>query len=138
MNRDDFTRLSLLRLEEARTLFKGDLYNGAYYLAGYAVECALKACFAKQTQQFDFPDKEKTAKVYTHKLLALVMVSGLQSNLEEEKENNNDFKKNWDLATRWDESARYSHKYTKQEASELIEAITNPKNGVMQWLEKYW
>lgn len=138
MNRDDFTRLSILRLEEARTLLKDNLYNGAYYLAGYAVECALKACFAKQTQQFDFPDKEKTAKVYTHKLLALVMVSGLQNDLEEEKGKNNSFKENWNLATRWDESARYSSNYTELQAKELIEAIIDPTNGVMQWLKRYW
>jgi HEPN domain-containing protein len=30
-------------------LLEAGLYAGAYYLAGYAVECALKACIAKKT-----------------------------------------------------------------------------------------
>jgi HEPN domain-containing protein len=67
MNRADLQRLSRLRIQEARSLFKLKHYSGAYYLAGYSVECALKACLARDTPRFDFPDKELVLKSYTHK-----------------------------------------------------------------------
>jgi hypothetical protein len=31
--------------------------DGAYYLAGYTVDCAIKASVAKRTQEHDFPEK---------------------------------------------------------------------------------
>ena len=33
-------------------------WDAAYYMIGYCVECALKACIAKQIRRFDFPDKK--------------------------------------------------------------------------------
>jgi hypothetical protein len=41
MNRADLQQIAELRLQEARTLLTGGFPDGAYYLAGYAVECAL-------------------------------------------------------------------------------------------------
>jgi HEPN domain-containing protein len=51
MNRTDLQQLAELRIKEARILLDGDSYSGAYYLAGYAIECALKACIAKRTKE---------------------------------------------------------------------------------------
>jgi hypothetical protein len=51
MNRNHFRQLAEVRIEEALVLFAQGLYDGAYYLAGYAVECGLKACIAKLTNQ---------------------------------------------------------------------------------------
>lgn len=39
-------------------LLTAGMPEGAYYLAGYAVECALKSCIARRTQEHDFPDKK--------------------------------------------------------------------------------
>ena len=38
MNRKDFQELSRIRLKEAKALLDLGLWDGAYYLAGYAVE----------------------------------------------------------------------------------------------------
>ena len=65
MNRKDLQRLTRLRLAEARVLLAAAKYDGAYYLAGYAVECALKACIAKQIKRFDFPDKKLVIDSHT-------------------------------------------------------------------------
>jgi hypothetical protein len=46
--------------------------DGAYYLAGYAVECALKACIAKETKRYEFPDKKRVDSSYSHNLDLLV------------------------------------------------------------------
>jgi hypothetical protein len=47
MNRNDLQNLSRLREKEAKVLLDNGCFAGAYYLLGYAVECALKACIAK-------------------------------------------------------------------------------------------
>ena len=81
MNRQQLQDLSNLRKREAKSLFDNGLYQGAYYLMGYSVECALKACVAKQTNRYDFPDKEPTRQVYTHSLEKLVALAGLKAKL---------------------------------------------------------
>ena len=57
MLRKDFRELAMIRLREARVLLRAKCYDGAYYLAVYAVECALKACIARHTKRFEFPDR---------------------------------------------------------------------------------
>jgi HEPN domain-containing protein len=54
MNRSDFHRLTEIRIKEAKVLLDRKCYEGAYYLAGYAVECALKACIAKENASSRF------------------------------------------------------------------------------------
>ncbi len=68
MNRADLQKLSNIRIREAKILFSAGEYSGAYYLAGYAVECALKACIAKSVQRYDFPDKSLAQKSFVHDL----------------------------------------------------------------------
>ena len=60
MDRKDLQTLSRVRLKEATSLLNLGFYDGAYYLAGYAVECALKACIAKGTRRYEFPDKKRS------------------------------------------------------------------------------
>ena len=67
MNRAGFQHLAELRLREAEALLAAGLPDGAYYLAGYSVECALKACIAKRTREHDFPEKE-SKDFYIHDL----------------------------------------------------------------------
>jgi hypothetical protein len=50
MKRQDFQGLAAVRLKEARVLLEARCWEGADYLGGYVVECALKACIAKQTE----------------------------------------------------------------------------------------
>jgi HEPN domain-containing protein len=75
MNRLELQELARIRLREARHLLRHRFYDGAYYLSGYAVECGLKACVAKQTKRHDFPDKDRAVKSYTHDLLQLVKLA---------------------------------------------------------------
>ncbi len=77
MNREDFRKLAETRLEDAKALLQAGRFDAAYYLAGYAVECALKACVCGQTREFDFPPKE-TRDYYTHDLDKLLKTAGLR------------------------------------------------------------
>ena len=83
MNRADLQRLFRLRIQKARSLLRAGLPNGAYYLAGYSVECAIKACIARETQSHDFPDKERVQKSYTHKPAELLRVANLYDEFAE-------------------------------------------------------
>jgi HEPN domain-containing protein len=82
MNRSDLQRLSNARIREAKILFEAGEFSGAYYLAGYAVECALKACISKATQQHDFPDKDRVNKSYSHDLAGLMKVAEVYVDFE--------------------------------------------------------
>jgi len=69
MTRNDFKELAEVRIDEANALLSAGKYDGAYYLAGYAVECALKACIAKLTNEYDFPPKPKSIyDCYSHEI----------------------------------------------------------------------
>ncbi|MGD0499175.1 MAG: hypothetical protein ABSC23_12145 [Bryobacteraceae bacterium] len=81
MDRKDFQKLSRIRLREAKALASGGLPDGAYYLAGYALECALKACIAKATRRHEFPDRARANASHTHDLPGLVKLAGLEEAL---------------------------------------------------------
>src|SRR6266404_8143025 len=109
MNRDDLKELTQARLREAKVLLVNDEFSGAYYLAGYVIECGLKACIAKRTKEFDFPDKSTVVDSYTHNLAALVKVAGLQPDLDAEIQNDQKwFGPYWGVVKQWSEHARYS------------------------------
>jgi HEPN domain-containing protein len=55
MTREDLRELSRLRLREAEVLYKAHLYDGCVYLAGYAVELALKARICRLLHIKEYP-----------------------------------------------------------------------------------
>jgi HEPN domain-containing protein len=139
MNRTDLQQLADLRIKEARILLDGASYSGAYYLAGYAIECALKACIAKQTKEHDFPDKpEEVRKIYTHNLEQLLNLAKLKDKLEDDMKLNKQLDTYWACIVDWREEKRYELGLVEKEARDLYEAIADPTNGVLQWLKKWW
>jgi HEPN domain-containing protein len=139
MNRSDFHKLSEIRIKEAKVLLDLKLYEGAYYLCGYAVECALKACIAKRTQVHDFPPKPQVVRdYYQHDLESLAKLAGLESDLKRRQQSMVQFKASWELTVEWSEEKRYETHINEKSAKALYRAITNPRNGVLVWLKKYW
>ena len=78
MNRTDLQQLANERVLDAEALLNLGRWSGAYYLAGYAIECGLKACIAKLTNQDDFPDKRFANDSFTHDIEKLVDLAGLK------------------------------------------------------------
>src|SRR5438067_2335910 len=138
MNRADFQQLAKLRINEAKIFFNSGCYEGAYYLAGYAVECAQKACIAKQTNRYDFPDKKIVKNIFTHKFIDLIGLAGLEVDLKSEQQSNKGFGISWSIVSQWSEEARYDPAISASKADELITAINNRTNGVLPWLKKHW
>ncbi len=137
MNKTELENLVAIRIKEADILLAADCYQGAYYLAGYALECALEACIAKQVKEFDFPDKKLANDCYTHKLADLVITAGLKQKLTEQEKRNKEFKLNWAVVVEWSEESRYECAIKKQEAHDLFTAITDNESGILPWLKKY-
>ncbi len=128
MNRSELQRLSNARLREAKILSRANEFSGAFYLAGYAVECALKACFAKSVKRHDFPDKK--AKVFTHNLAELVDLAGLKAEFIAARQLRPVLQANWDIVNKWNEESRYSS-WSKDSADDLLNAIGRRKYGVL-------
>ena len=136
MTRQDLQKLSNTRLREAKLLLSANASDGAYYLAGYVVECALKACIAKSTERYEFPDLKRVKDSYTHKTKDLIVVAGLKPS-HDEAMRQSEFALRWDVVVQWSEESRYGS-HSSQEASDLIEAIENRKHGILQWLKKHY
>jgi len=137
VNRDDLRDLAEVRIREARALFRTRHYDGAYYLTGYAVECALKACIAKRTKRYDFPEKRIVIDSHTHDISQLIKVSGLQAALEAEMRRDPAFEVNWAIVKDWNEGTRYS-RHDVQAATSIIDAVTDRRHGVFRWLRHHW
>jgi HEPN domain-containing protein len=137
MNRDDFQRLARIRVQEARTLLDAGHYRGAYYLIGYAVECALKACVSKQIKRYDFPDKKIIIDAHTHELEKLVGIAGLATDFKQDRQEDGNLEANWAVVKDWKESFRYDLGITRQQAFDLFFACTG-RNGVLQWIKRRW
>ena len=137
MNRNDLRAIADVRLIEAKALLNKRLYDGAYYLAGYAVECGLKSCIAKKTRRYDFPDRRIVNDSYTHDLNQLIKVSGLQGELELEMQRDRDFEVNWAIVKDWNEASRYEQ-HDAQAAKSLYKAVGDDRHGVLRWLRRHW
>jgi HEPN domain-containing protein len=124
LKRKDLQKLAALRLKEARILLDHRCWEGAYYLAGYSVECALKACLAKRTERHEFPDKEQVLKQHTHNLDVLVNLAKLEKERDALIGMNLEFDRNWKVVRKWSERSRY-HPPATDEAEKLINAISS-------------
>jgi hypothetical protein len=135
MNRADFQQLSELRLQESKMLLAAGFAEGAYYLAGYSVECALKACIAKKTQQHDFPAKESQS-YYSHKLEVLFGLANLNNELKQALSADPGFNTSWNIVKNWSEESRYERGRTIREAEDLLAAIEDHTGGLLPWLRQ--
>jgi HEPN domain-containing protein len=142
VNREYLQRLAQERIGDAKALLAVQRWPGAYYLAGYAVECALKSCvlahiektgaiFSKRAYLKSLSDS------WTHDLETLIGLAGLTKELGLAHQASLSLKTNWGIAKDWNETSRYDYK-TKDEAEALFEAINQEPDGVLQWLRTYW
>lgn len=137
LKRSDFQDLAKLRIADAEQLLKSGNFPGAYYVAGFAVECGLKACIAKATDQFEFPDFDRAKESWNHDLTKLLNAAGLLAEHGKRIASDVDFNANWLIVKDWDVASRYE-KRSQAEAQGLFDAITDTGHGVLPWVEGYW
>jgi len=143
VNRLELQQLTDERLLDVQALLTGQRWAFAYYNAGYAVECALKACFSARMPLtgWVFQETANIKERLTHDFKELVKLAGLQDELSTRLQlsstNSDTFRGNWGVVTNWSVTARYVPR-TEAEARELYEALIRDPDGVMPWIRTYW
>lgn len=137
LKRSDLRANAQAKLDDALILLGQQRWSNAYYLAGYAVEMALKACIAAQFVAEAIPDKSFVNSLYCHDLKKLVTLAGLTAELNQAEDASEEFGANWALVAQWDESSRYDSKDAIS-AQALLQAISEPNTGVFQWITQHW
>ena len=139
MNRLELRQLAEDRLADAQSLVAAGRWSGAYYLAGYAVECGLKACVLAHIDATGviFLDKKYGEKCWTHNLEDLLALAGLQATMANDALANSALDVNWTCAKDWKEISRYQQNAEPQ-ARRLYDAIANDPDGILTWIRRYW
>jgi HEPN domain-containing protein len=138
MHRAEWQKLAAERAKDAKALLAIKRWAAAYYLAGYAVECALKSCvIAYLMRTDDFPDRRFSERCWTHSLTQLVEVSGLEAALDTDLAADPDLLAHWAVVRDWTEASRYAAT-PKADAVAMVEAVTDAKHGVFRWLKSCW
>ena len=101
------------------------------------MECAIKACIAKETQRYEFPDKRKVESSHSHNLRELIRVAGLEDARLEQASKDPEFRKNWDVVQSWSEQSRY-RRHSPESARKLLMAVGERRHGVISWIKLHW
>ena len=144
MIRQNFQQIALVRLDDAQALLDKNQYDGCCYLAGYCIELALKAVTCKLMGRDDFfslarPESVRASKI--HNLRELIILSGLWQEFEELEKNDPLIFANWAVILnniKWSEQLRYEIGLTEIQATNVVEAIAHPQNGILRWIKNYW
>lgn len=142
VNRTDLQRLAQARLDDGLALLAAGRWSGAYYMTGYAVECGLKACLLRylgeSTAVFgELGYLKKLTECWTHDLVFLVKLAGLEADFGLARGSNPVLGANWGVAKDWKETSRYEEK-TEADARTLCNAIADKLDGVFVWIQSRW
>jgi len=139
VNRAELQRLANERIADAKALLAARRWSAAYYLAGYAVECGLKACVLAYVERTGviFEDRKYAEKCWTHNLEELLRLAGLQLVFDADAAADVELSRKWDIVKDWTESSRY-RRTPKGKAEQLYGAITDRPHGVLPWIKRHW
>jgi hypothetical protein len=137
LTKSDLEKLAQVRLEDAVFLLTVNRASSAYYLAGYAVELALKACIANLMQANVIPELAFIKAIYSHKFEGLLATAGLLPQFLEDSKSDPKFAANWAIASKWTEESRYAL-WDPIETATMIQAIHENDHGVFQWVKARW
>ena len=140
--RAEWQQLAEDRILDAHTLLNASAprWSAAYYLVGYAVECGLKSCvlvYLTAHPEVVFRDRKLSDDCWNHEIERLVKTADLHATREADSLANPALGVHWQIVIKWKESSRYEQK-TRADAERLYEAVTDPTNGVMQWIRARW
>ena len=139
LTRTDFRHLADVRAAEAAVLLAAGRWDGAYYLAGSAVECGLKACIMKRVENTGiiFEDKKFAERCWTHNIEHLVDLADLTAARDTDTAADPLLQDNWDVVIMWNEASRYT-RTVEADARKLVAAVADPTHGVLQWIRRHW
>ncbi|MDR0337430.1 MAG: hypothetical protein LBI18_10100 [Planctomycetaceae bacterium] len=137
------------RLDEAHILYENKKFDGAFYLAGYAVELILKVricnlfnipnLFEESSQSINIITgiSELRRSVKIHNLQLLLVYSGLKKEFDIKVRNDPNFEDiNSYLIQKWSEQSRYHVVGTVPPTiiHQVLELLGNRERGILRWL----
>ena len=135
----EIRNIAALRLADAETLYQNSRYDGAFYLAGYALELSFKAKICECLKIDDFYSthvKSELSKVYlVHDISKLLLLSGLYTLCEAEKSTDNALMQDWSYVVKWSEKSRYDSHGTHTEGD--VQNLINAVKQLMQWISRH-
>ena len=120
----DIDKISVARLRDAETLYTADRYDGAYYMAGYSLELALKARICKTLNWAEFPATNKEFERFrsfkVHDLEVLLKLSGYEQKIK------STLLPEWSQVNQWQPEIRYRPIgfASQKQASDMLTAIS--------------
>jgi hypothetical protein len=111
------------RVRDAQALLSARRFDGAYYLAGYAIELALKARICRTLRWAGFPETSKEftglQSLRTHDLEILLRFSGVEAPIQATR------KKEWSVVVKWNPEKRYQPmgQSAAQEATDMVTSV---------------
>jgi HEPN domain-containing protein len=143
VNRKQLQNVAKARLKDAKALLGRKRWAGAYYLSGYAIECGLKACLLRYLGESDAVFGEsgylkKLADCWTHDLVKLVNLAGLDAEFGTARRANPALEAHWGVVKDWMETSRYADERPEAEARAMFEAVSEKPDGVFQWIPSRW
>lgn len=134
---DDLKALAEMRLGDAEVLLGAGRNSAAYYLAGYAVECGIKAVIAMSFRANVLPSLRFVQAIYKHDLVELLTLAGLKRDLDVAMAADVQLSANWAFASGWKETSRYE-RIDPFTANRMLAAVGDAEAGVLQWLKTRW
>lgn len=137
VSRSDLQLLARSKFGDAKFLLRYGRHSNAYYLAGYAVEFALKAVVARQMERHVLPDPRFIRDVYQHDLERLVGLARLRIELDAARRNNARLNANSAIVSDWNVESRYEL-INRVRSRAMVKAVGEPSSGVFRWLQQHW
>ena len=128
--RTDMNKASVHRRSDAEVLFKKQRFRGAMYMAGYAVECKLKAAlmFAHHAITLEELEAKLGSDLKIHSLERLASRFLGRTRVPPSVE----LKKNWGIVRAWSVAWRYDRELDDPDvAAQFLRSV----DWVLRWLE---
>jgi hypothetical protein len=120
LDRKDIKAIAKARLKDAQVLLRGNRFDGAIYLCGYAIELALKARICQTLKWGGYPASNAEISDYrsfkTHDLDVLLHLSGIEDKVKAT------LLAEWSAIAQWSPESRYSliGKATRSDACLMV------------------
>lgn len=143
MNRKQWQNVAKERLKDARAMLGRKRWAAAYYMSGYVIECGLKACLLRYLGESGavFGDEKYLKRLigcWTHDLVALVSLAGLEADFGTALGANPALATYWGVVKDWKESSRYVETRPEADARVMFEAVSHNPDGVFKWIQSRW
>jgi HEPN domain-containing protein len=120
--RKDIREIAKARLKDAQVLLRGNRFEGAIYLCGYAIELVLKARICRTLKWSGYPASSAEFNDYksfkTHDLDVLLHLSGIEDKVKTK------LLAEWSAVAQWNPESRYSAlgSATKSDATLMVKS----------------